>query len=151
MSGHFYNGFQLLRGIAAFGIIGCHITLWERTQTSVFLLSFCDLNVGMFAAISGFLMAGECLVDWGEYAKKRATRILPTYLVWSVIFLVASAVFQYIGAGAVKPRYGTQNFWANVVFWGGSSCHLWFLICLFYAQCLVGPACNMKKIGAPVF
>ena len=146
-----YNGLQLLRGIAAFGIVGCHITLLERTQAGAFLLSFCDLNVGVFAAISGFLMASERSVGWGEYVKKRAARILPTYLVWSVIFLVASAVFQYIGAGAVKPRYGELNFWTNVVFKGGSSCHLWFLICLFYAQCLVGPVCNMKKIGAPVF
>ena len=145
------EGLDLLRGLAAFGIVGCHITLLDRTQAGAFLLSFCDLNVGVFAAISGFLMASGRSVGWGEYVRKRAARILPAYLVWSVIFLVASAVFQYIGAGAVKPHYGTLNFWTNVVFWGGSSCHLWFLICLFYAQCLVGPVCNMKKMGTPIF
>lgn len=144
-------GIELLRGLASFGIVGCHITLLERTQAGACLLSLCDLHVGMFAAISGFLMASGRSVGWDEYAKKRAVRILPTYVVWSVVFLVASAVFQYIGAGAVKPRYGELNFWTNVVFRGGSSCHLWFLICLFYAQCLMGPVCNMKKVGPLIF
>ena len=137
-------GLELLRGIAAFGIVGCHLLISPRTELGTSVTSFCDLNVGIFAAVAGFLMAKGAVTGWRAYVCKRAKRILPTYFVWTVIYLVASALFQYVGSGAIKSRYGTVDFWIRSAFCGGSSAHLWFLICLFYAQCLLGAVRSVK-------
>ena len=82
---------DLLRGIAAFGIVGCHLSLSPRTEGGALVTSLCDFNVGLFAALAGFLMCG--VKGWCEYAsyiKKRVLRLVPTYLFWSVVFLVLS-------------------------------------------------------------
>ena len=133
-----YNGIDLLRGIAAFGIVGCHLSLPERTDAGCLVTVLCDFNVGLFAAIAGFLMGGvnrpkELL----GYAKKRASRLLPPYVAWSVVFLLMTIVFDILlDGGQVNPRYHTPQFWIGTVFWGGSAAHLWFLTCLLYAQVL---------------
>ena len=54
---------DLLRGIAAFGIVGCHLSLSPRTEGGVLVTSLCDFNVGLFAALAGFLMSG--VKGWG--------------------------------------------------------------------------------------
>ena len=73
---------DLLRGIAAFGIVGCHLSLSPRSDGGALVTSLCDFNVGLFAALAGFLMTG--VKDWSDYAgyiKKRVVRLVPTYLV----------------------------------------------------------------------
>lgn len=132
-----FVGLDLLRGIAAFGIVGCHLLLMSRTECAWRLTSLCDMNVAIFAALSGYVMAFEKWNGWGQYVKKRAIRILPTYLVWSVVFLFFSAAFQFISEGKVNPRYGDIKWWCDVFVWGASATHLWFLSTLFYAQVLL--------------
>lgn len=133
-------GIDLLRGIAAFGIVGCHLSLSPRTVGGDLVTALCNFNVGVFAAVSGFLMYGGKLEsDWLAYVKKRAKRLLPTYLLWSVVFVLAIAVFDLLFDGGVNPRYRTLGFWERVILTGGSSPHLWFLVCLFYAQALLRP------------
>jgi len=48
------NGIDWLRGIAAFGIVGCHLNLAPTTAADTLLRHFCDMNVGVFGCISGF-------------------------------------------------------------------------------------------------
>ena len=131
-----YDGIDLLRGLAAFGIVGCHLSLQDRTDAGCLVTALCDFNVGVFAAVAGFLMSG--VKRPGEllgYVKKRAGRLLPSYVAWSVVFLLMTIVFDLVlDGGRVNPRYHTAQFWLSVVFQGGSATHLWFLICLFYAQ-----------------
>lgn len=133
-----YNGIDLLRGIAAFGIVGCHLSLPERTDAGCLVTVLCDFNVGLFAAIAGFLMGGVNRPrELFGYAKKRAGRLLPPYVAWSVVFLLMTIVFDILlDGGQVNPRYHTPRFWIGTVFWGGSAAHLWFLACLLYAQVL---------------
>ena len=129
-------GIDLLRGLAAFGIVGCHLSLPNRTDGGCLVTALCDFNVGLFAALAGFLMGGlkEGVELWG-YVKKRANRLLPAYVVWSAVFLLMTIVFDIVlDGGCVNPRYYTVRFWTSVVFLGGSAAHLWFLICLFYSQ-----------------
>ncbi len=45
---------DLLRGIAAFGIVGCHLSLSPRSEGGALVTSLCDFNVGLFAALAGF-------------------------------------------------------------------------------------------------
>ena len=130
---------DLLRGIAAFGIVGCHLSLSPRTEGGALVTSLCDFNVGLFAALAGFLMSG--VKDWSDYAgyiKKRVVRLVPTYLFWSVVFLAFTAAFDLsLDGGRIHPRYFSGEFWVSVLFKGGSAAHLWFLACLFYAQVLM--------------
>lgn len=130
---------DLLRGIAAFGIVGCHLSLSSRTEGGALVTSLCDFNVGLFAALSGFLMGG--VKDWDDYVgyiKKRVLRLVPTYLFWSVVFLAFTAVFDLLlDGGRINPRYFSGEFWASALFKGGSAAHLWFLACLLYAQILM--------------
>ena len=141
--------FDLLRGIAAFGIVGCHLLLSPRTASASALTSFCDLNVGVFGALAGFMMFGRTSGGWLEYSWKRTRRILPVYVFWSLIFLCSSAMFQICLEGGINPRYGDPHWWPSVIFWGGASCHLWFLACLLYSQVIVrGLVCVFKGLAA---
>lgn len=128
------KGLDLLRGIAAFGIVGCHLSLFPRTIGGNLVISLCDFNVGVFAALAGFLM-------WGakgssrEYVIRRTKRLLPTYCVWTAIFIVMTALFDLVyDGGQLNIRYSTVSFWARAIFAGRSATHLWFIACLFYAQ-----------------
>lgn len=130
-----YNGLNLLRGIAAFGIVGCHLSLSPRTSGGEWVTALCDFNVGVFAAISGFLMTDVGGVGFIEYVKKRAYRLLPTYFAWSLIYIAATALYDLvIDGGHLNERYYSIHNWIRVLFCGTASAHLWFLICLFYAQ-----------------
>ena len=137
-----YDGIDLLRGIAVFGIIGCHLSLPDRTDAGWLVTALCNFNVGLFAALAGFLMGGvnDLGALWG-YAKKRMGRLMPSYVAWSVIFLLMTLVFDLLlDGGHVNPGYYTVQFWISVGFQGGGATHLWFLVCLFYAQVLAAPA-----------
>lgn len=131
-----YVGLDLLRGIAALGIVGCHLCLSPRTDGGNLVTALCDFNVGVFAAVAGFLMrGGRSEEGWLSYVSKRAKRLLPTYFLWSLVFVLATVSFDLlIDGGQLNPRFGTVPFWARVVFRGDASTHLWFLVCLFYAQ-----------------
>ena len=147
-----YIGLDLLRGIASFGIVGCHLSLASRTDGGNLVTALCDFNVGVFAAIAGFLMCGGGSEGgWLSYVAKRAKRLLPTYFFWSLVFVLATVSFDLLfDGGHLNPKYGTIPFWTRVVFGGDASTHLWFLVCLLYAQmafwrCM--NTCNGRWLG----
>lgn len=132
-------GLELLRGLAAFGIVGCHLSLPSRTSVGWYATSLCDMNVAVFAALSGTMMyfsiKRKSDLTWKNYAMKRVRRLMPVYLAWTAIFLFATVIFDLlIDGGRINPTYKTAKFWLNVVFAGGAATHLWFLAWLFYAQ-----------------
>ena len=134
-----YSGLSFLRGVAAFFIVGCHIGLAPRTVAGELMTWFCDMNVGLFAAISGFLLAHSFDRDegliWVRYVKRRVGRLLPIYVVWTIFYLCASLMFALVLKGQLPvDKYSNPRFWVDVVFWGGASCHLWFIASLLYAQ-----------------
>ena len=141
MKGAFYHGFSVLRGVAAFGIVGTHLNLEPHTAGAEFFLGFTDMGVGIFAAISGFLMVRSLdAPDFSlrVYLGKRVKRLLPTYLVWSGVYIVATCVFDLLlDGGGINPRFFHWQTWCGIVFWGAAGVQLWFLIELFYAQILV--------------
>ena len=140
------KGITLIRGIAAFFIVGCHINLAERTPGGSAVTHFCDMNVGLFAALSGFLMwKGAKAEDWMPYARKRCERLLPPYAVWTVVYLIVGIVFDLLIRHAVSPDRLDWNRLPWVILFGGASCHLWFVICLFYAQIVFASLCWIIK------
>ena len=127
-------GIDVLRGVAAFGIVGCHLSLFPRTVGGDLVISLCDFNVGVFAALAGFLMWGA-KGSWRKYAARRTKRLLPTYFAWTAVFIIMTALFDLVyDGGQLNTRYSTGTFWVRVIFVGGSATHLWFIACLFYAQ-----------------
>lgn len=68
-------GIDVLRGIAAFGIVGCHLLLLPMSNAGRLLTSCCDMNVGVFAALSGYLMAVSLKGAWVDYICKRVFRV----------------------------------------------------------------------------
>ena len=124
-----YFGLDWLRGVSAFFIVGCHIGLIDRTPMGTALTHFCDLNVGVFAAISGFLLQKSLmkvkLSSVWEVVCKRIKRLLPVYLVWTLFYCLVRVVVS-------KGDFNVP--WCHVIFGGGSACTLWFLINLLYAQ-----------------
>ena len=139
---------DLLRGIAAFFIVGCHLQLLDYTPGAKMLLSCCDMNVGVFAAISGFMMKrNEVDCRWREYVLRRGCRLFPAYVFWTVLYLCASAIYQcYFGLG-LKNRFREGEFWIEAIFLGAGATHLWYLICLFYVQCIVFPVRKYLRGG----
>ena len=138
-------GIDILRGVAAFGIVGCHLILGPRTVGGNLVTALCDFNVGLFSAVSGFLMyGGEHDKGWLAYVVKRAQRLLPTYFFWSAIFILSTVTFDLLlDGGRLNPKYRTVAFWGDVVFIGDASTHLWFLVCLFYVQVLLRSVFNV--------
>ncbi len=138
-----FPGIDWLRGIAAFFIVGCHIGLLDRTPSGTALTYFCDMNVGVFAAISGFLFCISLIDktdgDVRNVLIKRIRRLAPTYVVWSLFYLLVRCCVSWLsGGGGISEECGRGiRFWTWVIFGGGASCALWFLVNLLYAQAVL--------------
>ena len=125
---------DILRGIAAFGIVGCHIMTDPRTASGEAVRHFCDMNVAVFAVLAGYFTYVHN--EWGGVwptIKHRLVRLLPLYFFWSLVFLAATFMFKTVAHDDMS-QYRQTGFWLKVVFQGNASCHLWFIIALVYTQ-----------------
>lgn len=144
-----FAGIDWLRGFAAFFIVGCHIGLLDRTVLGAKLTHFCDMNVGVFAAISGFLFFRSGIsrpnADFGRILEKRIKRLLSMYLIWSLFYLAIRWLTNCVIGGGGFSRECARGFifWGWVVFGGGAACTLWFLINLLYAQTAICILCKI--------
>jgi peptidoglycan/LPS O-acetylase OafA/YrhL len=74
-----------LRGIAAMSVVLSHLTTMARTYVFCFqILNWADYAVDLFFILSGFILNYVYLsrpesLNWTEYFKARAARILPLY------------------------------------------------------------------------
>lgn len=132
-----FQGLVLLKCIAAFGIVGCHLFLAPMTRAAESLLHFCDLGVALFGAMSGFFLAMSYEQKAGASLRSliahKVKRIFPSYFAWTAVFLIASPTFNYIVRHkAIDPRYSEVGYWVPALFFGGSSTHLWYLAWLFW-------------------
>ena len=133
-----YDGIDWLRGIAAFGIVGCHLALAPMSDACWRIRDLCDMNVGLFAALSGFLMfKNGGIANLREYMKKRCLRLLPVYFIWTLVFIAFGLIFDATVRHGLNTKWQDLWFYPKVVFGGQASAHLWFLICLFYVQIVV--------------
>ena len=138
-------GIDILRGLAAFGIVGCHLMLSPRTSAGAWVTHFCDMNVAVFAVVAGYFT--HLPSNGGTGVARRLRQLLPLYAFWTVVFLASSFMFKVLAHDGMA-QYRSLGFWLSVVFRGGSSCHLWFLISLVYTQVV---ALVLMKRGLPKF
>lgn len=137
-----YTNLDWLRSLAVFGIVGCHLALDSMTSAARIPLVYTDINVGLFAMLAGFLSAESfrtVSADPVAYPLRRMRRILPPYVFWSVVFVCSSITFDFLADRSLNLAFMTVGWWRDVLFRGGASCHLWFLICLLYVQILIVP------------
>lgn len=144
-----YEGLNLLRGIAAFCIVAVHLNMAPMTDWAWRIHDICDMNVGLFAAISGFLMYKPTgLETFREYVKKRCRRLLPVYLVWTFVFVLFGFVFDIFVRHGLNEKWLSWSYYPKVLFGGQASAHLWFLICLLYFQILMRSfTVHLQRIG----
>ncbi len=142
------TGIDFLRGLAALGIVGCHLSLANPTAGAKWLGMFTDLNVGVFAMLAGLFYAGSCAKfdSWSDYLKQRGSRLLVPYVLWSIFYVTIDIVFDTLAGKTLTFQPNSGRYWASVVFQGGGAAHLWFLIVLFYVQAI--GFFPMKRMGA---
>ena len=140
-----YAGLDVLRAVAAFGIVGQHIELFPRTWLGTVLTNYTDLNVGVFGAVSGFLLCRSISASISadkqgllKLIRRRCSRLVVVYLVWTIIYLAFSCLFSaFFKCEGLNPKMYKIGFWVDSLLFGGASCHLWYLICLFYLTCIL--------------
>ena len=135
-----YNGFDWLRGISILLIISVHLSI--RTAPSWSRISFIGSQtcVELFAATSGFLLA--VLLDKSPREKSianlivhRARRLLPSFLVWTLVYLAALSLLDR--AFGIPPGYLAglnSSFFVKALIRGAAEIHLWFVPSLFVAS-----------------
>lgn len=134
------HGLTLLKGVAAFGIVGCHLFLSPITDAAKALLHFCDMNVAVFGAVSGYLLcrsygdgSGKSLP---QLLSRKCRRILPAYLFWTCAYLAITPLFQvYVKGTGVSSHFYVFSYWISAILFGGSSTHLWYLAWLLWWSC----------------
>lgn len=146
-----YCGLDILRGFAAFFIVGCHIILPSRTDSAGMLMHFCNMFVGVFGVISGFLL-GESIAkgrSMKQQIVRRCARLLPIYFAWSILYVLVSLGFGLIEHNGDKiARLWDYGYWAGVIFYGGASCHLWYVSSLFYGTLVIIIISKVVRRGA---
>ena len=133
-----YYGFDLLKGISAFLIVGCHLKI-KTTDAISTHLCFNEVGVALFAAISGFFLALSLeketpkTVIW-----KRVSRLLPIHLFATIFYLAALSLFCYFlhspsdYLDRMSLRFIVKSFLR-----GSAEVHLWFLPSLLYSSIAV--------------
>lgn len=144
-------GLEALRGIAAFGIVACHLDLLPLTSSGWALRALCDMNVGLFAALSGYLMFTRSAdTPFFEYVRQRAHRLLPVYFLWTLLYILFGLVFDAAIRHSLNPKWFDPAYYPSIVFQGRAAGHLWFLISLFYCQVLFHPLQRvLNTVGRP--
>src|SRR5689334_11959143 len=82
------NSIQLLRAVAAFGVVYCHYALYAfpKFATGAF-------GVDIFFVISGFIIAFVVSKSTENFFIKRIIRVVPLYLVATFITVAAALIF----------------------------------------------------------
>lgn len=135
-----YNeGLCLLKFIAAFGIVGCHLNMRPTTFAGEWLLHFTDTNVGLFGIISGYFFTQSIYktTELIVFLKKRTLRLLPAYFFWSICYLFLKFGLDIFTRGKISPSFNDPMCWYYIIFWGGSAAHLWYVISLYYITILL--------------
>lgn len=132
-----FEGIGLVRGISAVFIVGCHLALLPNTQGAEYILHFCNMFVGVFGAISGFLLANSLIRQQNgllQLFHRKVLRLLVPYAFWTVIYVTAS---HFLGANAhATERFSVVSL-VNIIFRGGGACHLWYLSTIFYLSLVI--------------
>jgi peptidoglycan/LPS O-acetylase OafA/YrhL len=139
-------GIDLFRGIAAYGVVLIHgLGELPRDENALliskFFVAFC---VPYFLATSFYFSSYLLLVKTNiSYLKTRVKRILVPYLAWSLIYLLAR--FAGFLIGNKESFYRLISDPVNMIFFGASAVHLYFLPLLFCGTVVAIPIIKFSR------
>jgi peptidoglycan/LPS O-acetylase OafA/YrhL len=109
---------QVLRGLAALGVVAFHLTAVDEKFTGGTLLPGCaglgQCGVDLFFVISGFVMTLITSDHWGElksahFLLRRVSRIFPVYWFYSLVTLCAILAFPGHISATQQDKLGFVN------------------------------------------
>lgn len=124
-----FHAFDLLRALAMFAVVwihGCDTSMLTRH-----LSVYAHFAVPVFVLMSFFLLQRS--LDDGPAASiraalgKRLMRLLPAYLVWTVLYMVVRTAKHRATGSDASP-----DDWVSALFFGGASYQLYFVALLIY-------------------
>ncbi|MCP4110850.1 MAG: acyltransferase [Desulfobacteraceae bacterium] len=120
------NGFDLLRIISVTAVIGSHTLYTESGPLQILKhLSFavpCFVMMAVYLSLGYFNNKSE---SWQYFLRKRATRLIPAFLVWTAIYVTARWV-----TGSID--FPSLNIWVEYFLLGAAALHLYFIPLIFY-------------------
>ena len=126
---------QLLRIMAMFMIVACHLVQEYNSDTIAMTAQFFNVGVYVFFLISGFLYGGKEIGGFLKWFIKRMTKLLiPVY-----IFLIFVFAMNYLILGSFSIEkifvylFNLQGVFGTVL---GAS-HLWFLTTIMFCYGLI--------------
>jgi surface polysaccharide O-acyltransferase-like enzyme len=138
-----------LRAMAAFAVVVIHVTAplyaqiatLHRTDWWIANVANCAVRfaVPLFVMLAGALLLGRD-EDAAAFYGKRATRLLPAFIFWSVFYLLFAWA---TGGDGLDMR---ERFANAVLVTGATYYHLWYLP-MFFGLMLVHPFLNAWLIG----
>jgi exopolysaccharide production protein ExoZ len=161
---------QTLRGIAALAVVMVHIR--QHTEHPIPFVSWlirpAASGVDLFFMISGFIMIYTTRSNDGslaycrEFLQKRLVRIWPTYLIITVLYVLAMTISgDIIGRQDIDPSlinwiksifFIPLHFDWNAPFWGASLLHTgWTLNYEVYFYLMFGVCLLFKRASIVVF
>lgn len=112
-----------LRAVAALAVVMIHVSAGRMNPVGVSCNQAARFAVPLFIMLSGYGHMHSWLQHSGQSAvqtaKRRLQRVLPAYLVWSVLYLAVDAVFGKPHAHPIKN-----------ILTGGSYVHLYYIFIL---------------------
>ena len=135
-----FYGFDLLRGISAFLIIGCHLGI-KTTPSCTLLFRYNQCAVEVFGAISGFLLSQSICSSKPllNILSGRIKRLLPLLIGWTLVYIILLSILDM--AFGVPSNYIQKilspRALLSAFFRGSAEIHLWFLASLLYLSIAV--------------
>jgi peptidoglycan/LPS O-acetylase OafA/YrhL len=141
---------QSLRGLALLSVIGIHsFSFFSEAKSNtllstglVLILLFLIVAVPLFVWISGFVLALRYFSELAlrVFFRRRLSTIIPSYLIFSVIY----AVFSAFDPQSYTWSFPNLQTFLVLLFTGSSYSHLWFILLLIQFYLLFPILCNAK-------
>lgn len=97
---------QIVRAISVIAVVIIHTCPPDEWQ--VFIRPFVNFSVAAFLFLSGYLTKTENK-NWGSFYKKRITRVLIPYVIWTLIYTCAGFVFNGVDLKRLVINLLTTN------------------------------------------
>jgi surface polysaccharide O-acyltransferase-like enzyme len=130
------NGVDLLRGLAAYGVVVIHtLGAVPRSTSGNRLVGMClGFVVPYFLAVSLYLTVGRLLVKGSQgFARDRIKRLIVPYLFWSVVFVAVRCVL-YATSGRHEDLRQLLTSPLPLIFLGTASADLYFIPLLLVGE-----------------
>lgn len=112
---------QMLRGIAIIAVVAIHTV--RGGNISVIIRPFVNFAVAMFIFLSGYLTKIEDKNLKGMFNKKRISRVMIPYIIWSIIYTIAYSDYK--------------KFFIKIL--TGTSCGIYYYILVYIQLVLMTP------------